>query len=46
MALRWRSGSLLAALERLGRALPTGVFSSAPLESHLQAHVRRAWAQR
>lgn len=31
-----RSGSLLGALERLGRALPTGVFSSAPLQSHLQ----------
>lgn len=29
-------GSLLAVLERLGRALPTGVFSSAPLQSHLR----------
>ncbi len=31
-----RRGSMLGALERLGRALPTGVFSSAPLQSHLQ----------
>lgn len=31
-----RRGSLLGALERLGRALPNGVFSSAPLQTHLQ----------
>ncbi|HRD95412.1 MAG TPA: patatin-like phospholipase family protein [Rubrivivax sp.] len=29
-------GSLLAALERLGRALPTGVFTSGPLEAQLR----------
>ncbi len=29
------SGSLLRAVERLGRALPTGIFSSAPLEKAL-----------
>jgi predicted acylesterase/phospholipase RssA len=28
--------SLLAALEQLGRALPTGIFSNAPLESQLR----------
>ncbi len=31
-----RGRSLLVALERLGRALPTGVFSNAPLQAHLQ----------
>lgn len=28
--------SLLSAFERLGRALPTGLFSNAPLEAHLR----------
>ncbi len=32
----FKGSSLLTALECLGRALPTGVFSSAPLESHLR----------
>lgn len=31
-----RRGSLLAALERLGSALPTGVFTSGPLEAQLR----------
>ncbi len=31
-----RGGPLVGALERLGAALPTGLFSSAPLQSHLQ----------
>lgn len=35
-----RGGSLIAALERLGAALPTGLFSSQPL----QAHLRRAFS--
>ena len=34
---RESGGSLLRALERLGRALPTGIFSSAPLEKALAA---------
>ncbi|HSI57501.1 MAG TPA: patatin-like phospholipase family protein [Ideonella sp.] len=32
----WGRESLLSALERLGRALPAGVFSTAQLEAHLQ----------
>lgn len=35
---RWafEGDSTLAALERLGRALPTGVFSHAPVEAHMR----------
>ncbi|WP_201494315.1 patatin-like phospholipase family protein [Rubrivivax sp. A210] len=33
--------SLLALLERLGRALPTGLFSNAPLQARLQALLSR-----
>ena len=32
----FRGDTLLAALERLGRALPTGLFSHAPVEAHMR----------
>jgi hypothetical protein len=37
--------SLLAALERLGRALPTGLFSSAPLQAQMRRMLLGAWPQ-
>lgn len=40
-ALLFERRSLLAALERLGRALPTGAFSNAPLEAQMRRILSR-----